>query len=56
MQLTFPTEHDQDVGDVDTSFANASKDGNGKIVEAYYEYPLRRARPAGADEHHRPLA
>jgi isoquinoline 1-oxidoreductase beta subunit len=35
LAASFPAKRDNDVGDVDKSFANA-----GKIVEAYYEYPF----------------
>ena len=35
LAANFPEKLDEDVGDVDRSFANA-----GKIVEAYYEYPF----------------
>jgi len=36
----FPAKPDENVGDVDKSFANA-----GKIVEAYYEYPFASHAP-----------
>ena len=36
---------DDNIGDVDKAFADASKDGNGKVIEAYYEYPFAAHAP-----------
>ncbi len=53
----FPAEHDDNVGDVEASFANASKEGNGKVIEAYYEYPFAAhtpMEPMNTTAHYRP--
>ena len=47
----FPQTPDQNVGDVDKSFAAAAK-----TVEAYYDYPFAVARAARTHEHHGALA
>ncbi len=48
---SFPEKPDDNVGDVDKSFANANK-----TVEAYYEYPFAAHVPLEPMEHHGTLA